>query len=668
MTLHTHCNVASPAGTVLFVFDGGLTPAQLESISDLGGASVSLLPLCSDFPLVESIRLRLLDMGAARVLVLDSAAMVDAEVDIIRESICEWVRCAGEVQVAGKSLTSWFFVERYHLSTWWLSLLAENNSLKTRIHLQLAQLRAIKTILKAGSVGRLVVSLGDKSLAGSLKGLANGETLPFHALVSSLRVSKRERILWLVRRAGWVGEFFLGFLAWLRLCAQATYVRFSLGTSESIDDGMLIATYFPAFESNSACAGIFRNRYTGELQGLLERKQIPVAWLLIYAPLSGIGFRQAVSLAAQFRKQGGRLIFPEQFLSPLRLAEVLVLWLRQAYTAQRFGEESLNHLAAIEPMCAGSQCLLEDLWRASFAGPAALLSVAYMIQFRAMWRQGLRPRGLAYICEMQSWEKALLGSRRGLRDDVPALAIQHTVVAREYYHYFASPLLTAQSGDLSMPQADILAVNGPAVATLLSSCGYRNLREVEALRYTHLEANRHPVSSGVVESILLLIGSYDRNEARAMLRLVHAAFPLVREGGVMLKSHPAMPLEGVCDDLGIDWFACGYRVAEGIVDGHLRKATAVVVGSSAVAIEAAILGKPVMVPRFSDAVVMSPIAGLSCYTVMQPCSPEELRQCWENVLAHPVSGPVPPPYWHLEPDLRRWEALLDELGLPGANI
>lgn len=652
---------------IFFVFDDGLSADLPNFFSDRKGKSFILFPLCSNFRLVETVRRFFLDGGAHEVQVLDSASLIDAEVGVIRDTICAWIHAASDAQVAGRSLKNWFLLPSYRLSTWWLGLLAENNSLKSHFHLRLAQLRAVERSIEESSVGDVFVSLGDGALSEGVSNLASEAGVTVFSLPSRSQYSRRERLLQAIRRVRG-GEVCLGFAAWVRLCARAAYARWMLGHTLKTNGRLFIATYFPAFDPVAEKTGVFRNRYTGDLQSLLERMHIPVSWILMYAPINGVGFRQTVAIARRFRTNGVEMFFPEQFLSPGRLLRVLFVWSKQALLARRLEREALDCLSKVAPVGMAARPLLAQQWRSSFLGPQALLGVSYMEQFRSMWTAAPEARTLAYICEMQTWERALLGTRRGLADCAQAIAMQHTVVSRDYYHYFVTPLLARDFlDDSSLPQPEVVAVNGPAVASLLSSCGYRRIVEVEALRFGYLTAKRTKEQSdpSAQPPFLLVIGPNDRDEARAILRLVNEAFPQEEGGAIMLKSHPANPLNRLCKELGIDAEACGYRVGEGGVDVLLRQASAVLVGSSAVAIEAAMMGKPVFIPKFADALVMSPISGLGGYQARQVCNPQELRTFWEDVFAHPAPVSIPPPYWHLEPDLTRWEQLFREFGVGG---
>ncbi|HVK55270.1 MAG TPA: TIGR04326 family surface carbohydrate biosynthesis protein [Burkholderiales bacterium] len=666
------------SGEMLFIFDGGLKLGDLPRLrQDLPANGVALLPLTSDFSLIDAVRARLGELGVRDIRYLDAAVVVDAEVDVIRREICDWAHRAGEAVVEGRKLKEWFYLQSYDVSSWWLSLLSEKNTLKTRAFLHIAQVRAIDRLLRQDSFASIALSIANDPVAESVRLLCDREKLPLIRLKATATGGLRERIVGRLQNAGWLGQLTHGALAWARLCAQVCYLRMTMGQPRRSDSGeFLFATYFPAYDERAAAEGRFANRYVGDLQQLFEQLKLRVSWLLMYVPLQGMTFRQAVGAARRFRDGGAKMFFPEQCLGMAALLRVLIVWARQAFLAWRLRRPVDSDVLSASPMLKECRPILAELWRTSFAGSVGLLGIAYLAMFREVWRRIEPPRGLAYICEMHAWEKALLGARRGVAEEVPTIAIQHTVVSRDYFHYFTSPK-DMEEGDkrLRLPLPEFLATNGPGPTRLLASCRYPGGREVEALRYTHLgKMMRQPVRRAGSEEmgVLLVIGSFDAAETRALAHLVHAAFHANEACRVMLKSHPYTPFDRLLNELGIDWRGSGYQLVDGPVADYLPGATAVLVASSAVAVEAAILGKTVIVPRFADSIVMSPLDGLDGPAIKVVRGPDELRECWlrlnlnDRPLGSDITGAAID-YWHLDPELPRWRRLLQEVGISNGD-
>lgn len=663
------------SGGVLFVFDESLrigsglervlAPERLDS--------VALYPLTSDFTLISEVEAWLTGHGAGPVRRLDAVADVDAQVRQVREGIADWAHRVGNETVEHRSAKEWFYIDRYRVSTWWLGLLAEKNTLKTRAFLHVAQIRALDTVLRAQRFAVMVIALAEPTVEDALRMLARREGMRISALSAGPIGSFGRRVTIRIENAGWVGAAAIGAASWLRLVAKWAAARLSMGSMLPRCAGtLLFATYFPAFDEASAARGHFVNRYTGPLQALLDRLGLPVTWLLVYVPLHGASFWSALKQARRFRARGALLFFPEQLLTPVSLAQIVFAWLRQIVVARRICHAWNADACALSPLLPECRPIVERLWRISFAGPTGLHGLAYLAMFRRLWRQVPRPRAVAYICEMHAWEKALLGTRRGLADGIPAIGVQHTVVARDYFHYFTAPAdVRDDDARLGLPHADFLAANGPEPAALLSRCCYPGMREVEALRYTNLGS--HPGGTIVAPSVadvptLLVVGSLDEAETRAMAQLVSAAFEAGNEVCIAMKSHPYTPFRKILDAANIDWRGKGFRLVDGAIIDCLQGATGVLVASSAVAVEAVELGKVVIVPRFADNMVMSPLDGRTYGCVWTVRTPDELRQCWQAILrqtgSKTVSDREPTQaatrYWHLDPELPRWSRLLKE--------
>lgn len=672
----SHQGDGNPGGLAeaLLVFDDSLCLQRLaRALKGETPESVVLYPLTSNFARIDALETWLRQQGARSVRWLDAVADVDAQVGGIREAIADWVRGVGNANVENRSVKDWFYIERYGVSAWWLGLLAEKNTLKTRAFLHVAQILALEAVLRGGRFSYVVIALTEPSVANALHSIAHREAIrvltPGTGLIDTLRTRAAERN----QRGRWIGAAVPGVMAWLRLCAKWAAVRLMMGGV--LPDGkatFLFATYFPAFDQSAAAQGRFVNRYTGPLQTLLDRLTVPVTWLLVYVPLHGAGLLYALRQARRFRANGTSLLFPEQLLTPTLLVQIIGAWLRQIVIARRVCRALDIHALASPPMSVECRAVIERLWRASFAGAAGLQGLAYLAMFRRLWCRAPVPRALAYICEMHAWEKALLGTRRGLADDIAAIGVQHTVVARDYFHYFASPADVNDSDSRqALPLPEFLAVNGPGPGKLLSQCHYRGVREVEALRYIDSvpRSGSPAMQHSPAVPALLVIGSLDKWETRAVARLVNAAFRGSDEVCIKMKSHPYTPFEEVLSAADIDWRREGYGIVDGAMADCLQQATAVLVGSSAVAVEAAALGKVVIVPKFADTMVMSPLEGTTAADIRIVRNPEELRQCWREILQQPesCSGAAAAmteagAYWHLDPELPRWTALLREAG------
>ena len=254
---------------------------------------------------------------------------------------------------------------------------------------------------------------------------------------------------------------------------------------------------------------------------------------------------------------------------------------------------------------------------------------------------------------------------------MPALrtiGFQHTCVSRNYLSYFYDPgEITRRDGQGALPLPDIFACNGELMGELLSGSGYKNLEIVESLRHLHLKkiiSNPLPVKQK--GPLLLVIGSIDAKESVSLLNFVHASFGrCCDKPAIWFKGHPAMPFEKAFKEAQIDPSEMGYIIKEGNLADFLGQASAILVASSAVSIEALAFGCEVIVPVLSDVMMMNPLADFEGYC-HKVSTPGELRLLMDRIgngfklHDYPHYKEFIERYWLLDPGLGRWMRLLGQ--------
>ena len=160
---------------------------------------------------------------------------------------------------------------------------------------------------------------------------------------------------------------------------------------------------------------------------------------------------------------------------------------------------------------------------------------------------------------------------------------------------------------------------------LLAKSGYQNLTMVEAIRYVYLDevfsTLPQPRSSN---PLLLVAGSVDKIESTNLITLVNAAFPKAETFDICFKGHPSLPFEKLFEEVGIDISERGYMISHNNISECLDSAWAVLVPSSTVSIEALAFGCEVIVPVFSNSMLMNPLADFKEF-YHKVTSPEELK-------------------------------------------
>jgi surface carbohydrate biosynthesis protein (TIGR04326 family) len=311
----------------------------------------------------------------------------------------------------------------------------------------------------------------------------------------------------------------------------------------------------------------------------------------------------------------------------------------------------------------GARPLAQRLWVRSYAGADLARGLYYAEVFRRMMPETTAAPTCVYQAEFQAWEHALNARAAERPAPLRTIGFQHTSVSRNYFFYFHQP--SERTGPLPLPMPGTLAFSGALPERIVADCQYPSTRRVEAVRQFHLAGVLTAPVARDGTPLLLVAGSIDRAESRAILSLAAKAFPRAEGVRIALRSHPSQPLAPLCAELGLDIGAAGYETFSGTTDEALRAASLVLVGSSSLAVEALAYGCEVIAPVFASFLPLTPLSGFE-EVYERVYSPAGLRAAVERFLS---AGPAQSAaakrdfvqqYWILDRSLAGWMALLDE--------
>ncbi len=187
---------------------------------------------------------------------------------------------------------------------------------------------------------------------------------------------------------------------------------------------------------------------------------------------------------------------------------------------------------------------------------------------------------------------------------------------------------------------------------------------VEAIRQLYLSDYINNSDLSQKEKIVLITGSIDKHETKALISLFFESYPKPEGFKVWLKGHPSLPFETVLKELKMNAEDCGYIIKYDPISSLLVPAKIIIVGSSTVALEALIAGCKVITPIISERMIMSPLSGFEKF-YSKITSSEELKQAIEKIIRHKENQENQDEfknfissYWCLDKSLTRWEQLL----------
>lgn len=642
----------------LLLIDGAVSAEKLSKLLGSSSDEIDLFPLISDWTYWNSLK-ETFNRGPRKLRLLPSAELIDHEVARIRERVSEWSRRIGEIPIRGKKLQDYFWIDQEEFSLYWLSLLSEKNPFKTDLFLQMAQLHAVSCQLEERVYDRCILALAPSALSEAFYEMLQKKKI--HS-VSIARQNAFTLPTVFVCATQALGVFF-------RLLYWSFIAKKEMGSLPERLPGseeMLMISYFPYVEEEAALKGVFKNKYGIPLQEKLKEMNIPVVWLLMFVFIEGRSFRKAVELVKRFSNKGEKCFLWEEFLNGSTSFKIFGLWWKQAWKYLNVENELLKNPALIEGMTdRTSTPIIREALRRSFLGNASMHGIiAYHLFANALKVLPSSLRQCLYYCEMQSWEKALNAAARRYRPQMKRIAFQHNGVSLNFFPYFCDKTEFLNREETKFPFPDILAGNGKISRNLLSGSYSGNFREVEAVRQIYL-ANSFRSHYPKKNPVLLIVGSYSYKETKALLSLVHEAFPISRSFEIWLKGHPSCAMEKILEELNIDSQQAGYKIRTEKLSWQLSEARAVMVPTSTVAIEALAFDCEVIVPKFCDFLCMNPLIGFEDF-YHEVFSPDDLRHQMELIfstssLTQKEKEAFVRDYWCLDSSLKKWESLILQL-------
>lgn len=655
--------------SLLFIFDSRVNINKAVSlISRYGVKQVDLFPLTGDPTILQEIEAGLCKGGCDGFFKYETSVIIDEQVALLRDKICKWSAGISEIKVGRKKVREWFILPGCNISYWWFSLLADKSPFKTDAFLRIAQVHAVDCALKRKEYGFILLVTGSKDFRKAIKKVAGKSSLPMilaplirsDGLKVYIRKSVKNSGLFtqVIRGA----KYFFDFLGRKYLVVS----RLPLNEKRFHDSrSILFVSYFPLLEKESAQNGIFRNRFALALQDKLREAGVPITWILMYVPIDGFSFKEAVCVANRFAAKGERLLFLEEFLSLKDALCGLFLWVREIFIGLFLFRPANKGLIA-DPVGAECMSFVKSLWSESFYGPLGLGGILFTLAFRRMFKTIRNVNDCLYYFEMQPWEHALNSAKSQVQPNIRSIGFQHSSIPKNLFNYFYDRSVTLRTGSqVDLPLPDIIACNGQISQDLLAQSGYPALIRLESLRYLYLDKIlTSPINKSGKRRLLLVAGTGDRDESLRLILLIRSAFPKAQNFDICFKGHPCFPFDKLFKELGIDASESGYIVDPVDISASLKEAFAVVTLSNTLMIESLAFGCEVIVPFFPDVLSLNTLIGFEKY-YHKTTNKEELA----NVVAKISSGyslcdiheyrNFVRKYWDIDNDIPQWLNLLN---------
>lgn len=603
-------------------------------------------------------------------------ALVDEKLIELRRAHESWAyELAGLSAPFGLSIAQALGGSAQRLSMWWTSLLYERHPRLLPGLYQVYKLQALALALAECGAGGLCAIGADRQTSRALASLCSQSGLAYRKCGRArLRLPglPSTRSIYMLLPAPLRAA--IRYVHWLlTVRRRLTYAGAPDPRAQNAPPDATIFTYFPNIDLQAAGRGRFRSRYWEGLQDALNAQAVRegghfVRWVFIRFPSPELDFAQCLKLRDIFRQKGHDGLSFNYLEEFLRTRDLLLAIGRYARIA--LGSLLCQARAKRAFRLAGSAV---DFWpqlgwayAESFRGWRCLERCLQDQAFLNHSRLGGRQRWRLFPLENCPWERMLCHAVHGQKESAgPLFGAQHSSIRRTDFRYFDDPR-TFSDARCRPFQPDAVRANGLSALRQWRQANVPEslLGQVEALRYLYL-AGSTPASAisgaGAPEAKighgrrLLILTSFFRRETEEHLRLFASALKegLLDGWEIIIRPHPCLPVRDLLEKLLGRRIADDLNYSEGPLASELVPGVTVwTSNSTTAALEAAILGLPLLVMQASDDFDLCPIQDLP--QLARTSSLRDLAQA----LRDPRPLRVPEGYLDLDRGLPRWKALL----------
>ena len=573
--------------------------------------------------------------------------------DVLRSDYLTFIRDLGQIRVRDKKIVEHLMIEK-GLSLWWMSLLAEKGTLKTKAPLNCLRLLALNLLLVEIKPHSVELISKNKLLGQSLSQLCASLDISFK-WSKPFKNSDQFNIQYLWEKLPRVTQVPIFLVRHL-------YLHWPLSKSLDTnwfqgDDAFPLFSYFLNLDRDALNKGKFLSKYWETLPELIKRSGKNTNWIhhfmvSIDVPDTKTGIKYLKAFNEDAKNQGHHN-FLYSFLTFATVAKAIAMWFRISLNAALI-QRALEKYMLGHPKGWLWPLIRED-WNRSVYGVVAIENTLWVQLFeRAMSSLPKQNLGL-YLCENQGWERAFIHYWKKY-DHGRLIAVAHSTVRYWDLRYFDDPQVWQSKDALAQPLPEKIALNGPAAFRAYRGANQPKDRlvEVEALRYQHLnllKRKSNSFGSNSDQKTLLILGDYVSKTTHQMLRLLDCLeqSALVKYE-IIFRPHPATQISL------LHYKKLNLRETATSLDKLIPKADVVLsTENTSAVVEPFIAGLPVIVAIENDNFNFSPLRGEHGVCFIR--TSEDLKKALENLGSAPFKDSQNNFFW-TDPELPRWKVLL----------
>tara|TARA_B100000963_G_C22639767_1_gene679813 strand:+ start:9424 stop:11301 length:1878 start_codon:yes stop_codon:yes gene_type:complete len=462
----------------------------------------------------------------------------------LRSEYLKFIHDLGEREIAEKSLINHLELNN-NLSYWWFTLFVEKSLYKSPISDSI-RLFALEEIISKNNPEKILLVSSNKILKKILKDYCKKNNIKF---LFKKVLDDRFKFLSVRSLVSYLPEWTKGIL----FLVKYFHRNWSIFAAKKNDwriskNNLFVSSYFFGVSLEKANDGEFYSHYWNEFHYLVKDLKINTNWLQNFEVSPSINnSKYALEILNKINsnQEDSSHAFIESYMSLKIFLKVFKNWFKLIIKSYALDVRNLFQIGdskmSIWP-------LLKNNWFTSMQGYIAVSNLIYIELFDEVLGSMPRQNKGLYICENQSWERALIHAWNE-NNHGKLIAVAHSTVRFWDLRYFCDERSYSLKTKNSMPQPNFVALNGEPAVNMYLSAGFRpeSILKCEALRYGFLDDyknyNKNKLDN-VINNKILILGDYIHSETDKMLQLLIEANQLIdMDISYFFKPHPACVID-----------------------------------------------------------------------------------------------------------------------------
>ena len=584
-------------------------------------------------------------------------AYVETHADALRQKYLAWVHDVGESRIGGRRLVEHLALEK-EFSYWWTTLLVEKSPWKSPSVTDAIRLLAFEELVSEHRPLKIRVISANRSIREAVGGLCRSLGISY----TSPRI-RGKRLQNITARDAYhaLPQMVQALIGLIRHVGRRWRFRRKHATVWfDTDRAVFFCSYFIHLDEKLGGKGRFYSRQWEVLPRLLHDSGYHTNWLQHYiqspvVPTTRVA-RDWVDSFNRRSEEEGCHAFLDGYMSWKILFRVLSRWCKLVLVTWRLHGQQLR--SNFQPRASNISLwpVMRRDWYASLIGSVATENLLWIELFDAALREiPLQQQGL-YLCEGQTWERALIHSWRK-HGHGRLVAVAHSTVRYWDLRYFSDNRTLLSEETYSMPQPDFTALNGKAAvdAYLNASFPKNAIVECEALRYGYLSDLRSRRSSRRTLRAaikVLILGDIVASSTEKLLYFLQAAIPRISADMTFtVKPHPSWAVDPA-NFPALRFTVSTDPLAEILGDFDVAYSTSL----TSAAVDACFAGLAVVVMQNQNELNFSPLRGRPGVRFVNTAA--ELAEALQSDAESSAAYGGLSDFFYLDSDLHRWKRLV----------